>query len=112
MSNLVESTDASICPITNYQLFTKDEKGNFIPYTGNLAKVDNVNHKLEINTKDHGKVKVWAKTITLGNVIGYVPIEIEICGGEEITVKPGGRLSLDIVYKQFTGLNFIQNIRK
>lgn len=67
---------------------------------------------MEINTTNYGKAKVWAKTITLGNVIGYVPIEIEICGGEEISVKPGGSLYYKVIYKQKTGLNFIQNIRK
>lgn len=89
MSKLVESTDPEICPITDYPLFTKDADGNYVTYTGDLLKIDNVNHNMEINARNPGRAVVYAKSITLGKVVGYVPIEVEICGDEEISIALG-----------------------
>lgn len=104
MKSLVENDDAEICPITSYTLYEKDYNGNFVEYQGNLVKIDNVTHQMEIRTNYYGGAVLWAKTITLGNVVSYVPIEVEFCGAEKILENPTKPLRYVAKFKQFTGL--------
>lgn len=111
MSDLVESSDASICPITSFTPYTRNYDGDYIPYTGSLVQIDNTTQQLEIQTAKPGSVILYAKTITLGNVIDYVPIEVEICGGEEVSSTPGKPYRYEAKYLQKTGQLNIQKIR-
>lgn len=88
MVDLAESTDPEICPITDYEMKVFDG-GKKVPYEGDMVSIDNVNHNLEIKTDKFGRSVIYVKTITKGLIVGWVPVEVEICGGEEISIVPG-----------------------
>jgi hypothetical protein len=76
-----------------------------------MIKVDNVLRKMDITTENHGFITFYVKATTLGNVINYLPVELEICGGEKISIKPGSQILIEKYYWIESGQRNIQTIK-
>lgn len=109
---LIDSND-TICPLIEYKLFGQDgftlQK---IPYTDNLVWTNFTSKNIYFSTSKPGRSIMFLQAKSTGNVIGYLKIDIEVCGTEVIQLIPYKKTKLYLEYLQFTGIHNIQTVRE
>lgn len=75
-----------------------------------MLQIDTASKIFQFITENHGRRVLLLEGVTRSGAIGYLPIEIEICGGEVVDFVPPGK-EVRLEYLQFTGLGNIQRLR-